>query len=79
MMATPDVKTTLTLDQMDGIGTKLDELRTLISLLVAASTGQDTYDEVGFSLMMEDKFAELYDIYHEAIGEESRYQRFSTR
>lgn len=78
-MSTPDVKATLTLEQIDEVGLKMDQFRTLITLLVAASTGQDEYDEAGFALMLEDKFAELYDTYHEATGQEDRYQRCSTR
>jgi hypothetical protein len=58
---------------------KLSELRTLISVLVSASTGQDTWDFAGFALMVEDKFQEFYDAYHQEQGSEERYQRYSTK
>jgi hypothetical protein len=69
----------LTLNQQDGIGKHLYEMKTLVSVMVAASTGRDEFDTEGFALMLEDKFAELYDTYHETIGREHRYQRFSSR
>lgn len=70
---------TISPDQESEIGQKFSELRTLISVMVAASTGRDEFDTEGFALMMEDKFAELYDTYHEAVGDNPRYQRFSSK
>ena len=52
---------TLSLDQQDAIERKLGSLSTLISVFVAASTGHDTFVYFGFALMLEDKYAELYD------------------
>jgi hypothetical protein len=63
----------------DDIGTKLSEVKTLVSVFVAASTGRDEFDYEGFALMMEDKFQEFYDLYHEAQGSNRRYQRFSSK
>lgn len=74
----PEPKT-ISLDQESEIHLRFGELRTLISLMVAASTGRDEFDTEGFALMLEDKFADLYDTYHEAVGDESRYQRFSSK
>ncbi len=46
---------------------------------MAASEGESEFDTAGFAYLIEDKFAEFYDTYHEAVGDESRYQRFSTK
>ena len=70
---------TISPEQETKIHQGFNELRTLISLMVAASTGRDEFDTEGFALMMEDKFAELYDVYHEAVGDKPRYQRFSSK
>lgn len=70
---------TISPEQETKINQGFNELRTLISLMVAASTGRDEFDTEGFALMMEDKFAELYDAYHEAVGDKPRYQRFSSK
>jgi hypothetical protein len=75
----PEKTYNLTLGQVGAISLKVYELKTLVSLLVAAASGQETYDEQGFALMLEDKFQEFYDLYHEALGDELRYQRYPTR
>lgn len=78
-MSGEDVKATLTLRQVDAINLKMDGLITLISVMVAASEGNSEYDQPGFAYLMEDKFAELFDTYKEATGQERRYQRFSSK
>jgi hypothetical protein len=71
-------RTTISDDHKSEIRSKISQLGTLISVMVAASTGRDEFDTEGFALMMEDKFAELYDTFEEAMGEERRYQRYSS-
>jgi hypothetical protein len=71
--------TCFTLDQVDAINLKLFELSTLVSVMVAASTSRNHFDEAGFAYLLEDKFADFYDTYKEAIGSDRRYQRGDCR
>lgn len=70
---------TLSIDQVNKIDIKMSELSTLMSVLVAAGEGNSTFDTEGFAYMMEEKFEELYNAYHEAIGDESRYEPYQTK
>jgi hypothetical protein len=70
---------TLSLGQQDEIINKMAETKTLITLLVSASTGRDEFDLEGFAILLEDKFAELYDTYQTASGSDRRYRRCPTR
>jgi len=77
-MSATNVKATLTLDQVDAINMKMDELRIFVTVLVAASTGRNDFDKEGFAYLMEDKFEELFNTYKEATGQERRYKRCAT-